>query len=124
VLEGAKPVLQEVGPYVFTEKHHKADLQWNKNGTVTYKQIRTWNFVPEQTVGSLNDVVRTAEPSCRFGNFQICLKEFFLPVPAEVSSNFFDFCFCTVAFVHHKITGNVYSKIKDTIPVLYSIQYR
>jgi scavenger receptor class B, member 1 len=55
VLEGAKPVLQQVGPYVFTEKHHKSDLQWNKNGTVTYKQIRTWNFLPEETVGSLDD---------------------------------------------------------------------
>ena len=58
VLKGAKPQVQQVGPYVFTEKHHKSDLQWNdNNGTVTYKQIRTWNFLPDETVGSLDDEV-------------------------------------------------------------------
>ena len=55
VLLGAKPVLQEVGPYVYTEEHHKSDLRWNANHTVTFKQIRTWHFLPDKTVGSLDD---------------------------------------------------------------------
>ena len=39
---GAKPQLDEVGPYVFEEYHHKFDEIWNKNGTVTYKQENKW----------------------------------------------------------------------------------
>ena len=57
VLLGAKPVVQEVGPYVYTEEHHKSDLKWNPNGTVTYKQIRTWHFLPDRTPGSRDDQV-------------------------------------------------------------------
>ena len=52
VSAGEKPVLVERGPYVFTEQHYKTDLTWNDdNGTVTYKQIRKWNFVPELSKG-------------------------------------------------------------------------
>jgi len=57
VSAGAKPELEEVGPYVFTEQHHKTKLAWNNNGTVTYRQIRTWHFVPELSSGSLDDEV-------------------------------------------------------------------
>ena len=53
VAKGFKPVLQERGPYVFTEQHYKTDLVWNDNGTVTYKQIRKWNPVPELTHGKI-----------------------------------------------------------------------
>jgi len=52
VSNGAKPKLQEVGPYVFTEQHHKTKLIWNENNTVTYRQIRTWHFVPELSSGN------------------------------------------------------------------------
>jgi len=57
VSNGAKPELEEVGPFVFTEQHHKARLVWNENGTVSYRQIRTWHFVPELSKGSLDDNV-------------------------------------------------------------------
>lgn len=57
VLNGAKPDLQQVGPYVFTEQHHKSSLLWNTNETVTYRQIRTWHFVPDLSVGTLDDNV-------------------------------------------------------------------
>eukprot|EP00092_Neocalanus_flemingeri_P084124 GFUD01105638.1.p1 GENE.GFUD01105638.1~~GFUD01105638.1.p1 ORF type:complete len:511 (-),score=100.83 GFUD01105638.1:901-2433(-) len=57
VSKGAKPELEEFGPYVFTEQHHKTKLAWNENGTITYRQIRTWHFVPELSSGSLDDNV-------------------------------------------------------------------
>lgn len=60
VLNGAKPELEERGPYVFTEQHHKTNLVWNRNGTVTYQQVRTWHFVPELTNGTLEDKVTIA----------------------------------------------------------------
>ena len=57
VSDGAKPELEEVGPFVFTDQHHKARLVWKENGTVSYIQIRTWHFVPELSKGSLDDNV-------------------------------------------------------------------
>jgi len=57
VTQGAKPQLEQVGPYVFTEQHEKTSLVWNDNGTVTYKQIRTWHFLPHLSNGTLDDKV-------------------------------------------------------------------
>jgi len=57
VSNGAMPELEERGPYVFTEQHHKANLEWNENGTISYRQVRTWHFVPELSKGSLDDNV-------------------------------------------------------------------
>ena len=52
VSRGFKPVLEQRGPYVFTEQHLKVDTVWNDdNGTVTYKQVRQWQFVPEKSNG-------------------------------------------------------------------------
>ena len=46
--KGAKPILNQVGPYVFEEYHHKYDEIWNNdNGTVTYKQMNKWIPVSE-----------------------------------------------------------------------------
>lgn len=60
VKNGAKPILKEIGPYVFHEFHHKKVLAWNDaNNTVTYKQIRTYKFLPNMTNGSLNDKITT-----------------------------------------------------------------
>jgi len=57
VSKGAKPQLEERGPYTFYEQHHKTALVWNKNGTVTYRQIRTWHFAPNLSNGTLDDQV-------------------------------------------------------------------
>ncbi|KAL1139975.1 hypothetical protein AAG570_006952 [Ranatra chinensis] len=55
--EGAKPHFEEIGPYVFTEEHTKVNIVWNKNGTVSFKQVRKWNFVPHLSVGNLYDKI-------------------------------------------------------------------
>ena len=47
---GAKPILKEVGPFVFDEYHKKVKIQWNENNdTVTYQQIRTY-FLDKVTI--------------------------------------------------------------------------
>jgi len=61
-MNGAKPTLSELGPYVFYENHHKTKLVWNENNTVTYQQIRTWEHVPELSVGKLTDRVTILNP--------------------------------------------------------------
>ncbi|RWS28746.1 Protein croquemort-like protein [Leptotrombidium deliense] len=46
------------GPFTFLETREKVNISWNlSNGTVAYRQIKKWNFIPELTNGSLDDVV-------------------------------------------------------------------
>lgn len=53
-----KPNLVEMGPYVFLEKHFRVNVSFHpENDTVSYDQIRTWHFVREMSVGSLDDNV-------------------------------------------------------------------
>nr|CAD7450851.1 unnamed protein product [Timema bartmani]CAD7463671.1 unnamed protein product [Timema tahoe] len=57
---GAKPKLVEMGPYAFREYHEKVDIVWNDdNNTVSYRQVRWWQFDPDQSRGSLDDLVTT-----------------------------------------------------------------
>lgn len=52
-----KPHFVEIGPYVFREYHHRVNIVWNANETVTYRQVRSWHFKPEMSNGSLDDKV-------------------------------------------------------------------
>ena len=50
VLQGAKPVVTEVGPYAFREYFNKFDISWSDAGdTVTYNTQRYYVFDPERT---------------------------------------------------------------------------
>lgn len=62
VKEGATPHVEELGPYTFYEYHHKTNIVWNENNTITYMQNRTWVFAPELSEGDLNDVVTVVNP--------------------------------------------------------------
>lgn len=53
-----KPHFNEVGPYVFLEKHKRVNITWHaENGTVSFNQTRTWHFIPELSNGSLTDEI-------------------------------------------------------------------
>ncbi|KAF0306156.1 Protein croquemort [Amphibalanus amphitrite] len=53
----ARPVLEQLGPYVYSEKHLKVNMTWNANNTVTYQQVKTWHFEPDLSAGRLDDNV-------------------------------------------------------------------
>jgi len=57
---GEKLKLVEHGPYVYDEYHHKKDVNWNSNGTVTYKTQREYHFNPEESTGKLDDKITIA----------------------------------------------------------------
>lgn len=61
VLEGALPVLQQVGPYTYEEKQLKFNLSFNdEEGTVTYRQKKTFFWRPDLSPGvSLSDRITT-----------------------------------------------------------------
>lgn len=57
-IKGTKPILEEVGPYVFREIRQKVNVTFHpENNTVSYFYRRWWYFVPELTNGSLSDPI-------------------------------------------------------------------
>lgn len=75
-----KPMLVECGPYVFLESHQRTNITWNENGTVTYNQIRSWQFMPDLSNGTLEDDITTLNviSAVRFfsSNFSLNLTDF------------------------------------------------
>merc|ERR1712012_170467 len=57
-LQGAKPRYDEIGPYVFTDKWEKDNVQW-KNGddSIEYSQLRYFKFKPGPSKGQLRDEI-------------------------------------------------------------------
>ncbi|KAH9515608.1 Scavenger receptor class B member 1 [Bulinus truncatus] len=62
IKSGEKPALKQLGPYTYREKRTKFDITWNENGTVSYKQNRTFYFVPEMSSGDESDMITTVNP--------------------------------------------------------------
>ncbi|KAB0799891.1 hypothetical protein PPYR_07771 [Photinus pyralis] len=57
-----KPQMHECGPYVFSEHHVRVNVTWNENSTVTFRQVKTWQFVQSMSNGSLNDSITNINP--------------------------------------------------------------
>ena len=51
--KGAKPVFEEIGPFVFKEIISKEDIIDNFNNTITYKERRRFTFMPD--LSAFND---------------------------------------------------------------------
>lgn len=57
-LQGAKPKLDELGPYVFQEDWVKDNIKWkNDDKSIEYNQLRTYKFLPKESTGRLRDTV-------------------------------------------------------------------
>ncbi|VVC41561.1 Hypothetical protein CINCED_3A008854 [Cinara cedri] len=59
IKNGDKPILQQLGPYVFKEYRTKMNTTFNNNDTITYMQLKSWKFDPILSNGSLSDPVTT-----------------------------------------------------------------
>lgn len=58
--------------YSFRERREKYDIVWNSNGTVTYRQNRTFSFVPEMSNGNESDMIMTINPVVAVSWFVAC----------------------------------------------------
>ncbi|XP_019871825.1 scavenger receptor class B member 1 isoform X2 [Aethina tumida] len=54
---GSKPIVDELGPYVYVEKWEKKNIKFHDNGTVSFNQEKIYHFDESQSVGSEDDVV-------------------------------------------------------------------
>jgi hypothetical protein len=63
VMNGAVPKLQQKGPYVYLEDKWRpeANITWHPNATMSYIYKTTYTFVPEKSVGLLDDVITTID---------------------------------------------------------------
>ncbi|XP_076618652.1 epithelial membrane protein isoform X1 [Colletes latitarsis] len=55
--DGEKPVLMELGPYVYMQQWEKVEVKFNENDTVSYKVKKRFAFSPEKSIGSEEDLV-------------------------------------------------------------------
>ncbi|KAI1309004.1 Protein croquemort [Halotydeus destructor] len=54
----SKPILEELGPFVYEERREKIDIEYNEDETLaTYRSVRRYYFRPDLTKGSLDDIV-------------------------------------------------------------------
>lgn len=52
------PNFQKIGPFVFNEKYEVTDLNfYNDLPSISFKQKRTWKFVPELSTGNMSTLV-------------------------------------------------------------------
>ena len=66
---GAKPILVEVGPYVYEERHKKTKVVWNNdNFTVTYQNVRSYFFDRSASVGPEEDIITTLNAPAAIAN--------------------------------------------------------
>lgn len=69
--KSTKPRFQEVGPYRFLQRNTKSDVIFNKNNTVTFKQLRYWFFNNEIVKSNLQDNITTLNPVALVSSFII-----------------------------------------------------
>lgn len=56
---GAKPKLAEIGPFTYRLYMNKTNIVWNMNGTVTFREKKTWVFLPEMSSHSEETLITT-----------------------------------------------------------------
>jgi len=56
---GSKPLLEEIGPFVYKEVRIKEDIRDNMNYTISYKDRRYYTFVPEMSPYQLKYPITT-----------------------------------------------------------------
>ncbi|XP_048487843.1 scavenger receptor class B member 1 isoform X2 [Plutella xylostella] len=54
---GSKPILDELGPYVYSQEWEKVNITDNENGTLSFHYKRTYTFRPDLSAGPDDDAV-------------------------------------------------------------------
>lgn len=85
VMDGAKPVVVETGPYAYKEYYYKFDISWSDSGdTVTYNTQRYYVFDPENTAPGLQETDQLTLPYPTVIGFQYLLGT----IPPEDAAKF------------------------------------
>lgn len=80
--------VEEVGPYAFTETTTRVNVVFHANGTLSYQDRRTYEFVPETTNGSLDDIVYTLNVPLLSMNYQMRKSNYVQRLPMATGLRF------------------------------------
>lgn len=56
---GAKPRLNEIGPFTYQLYMNKTNIHFHQNGTVTFQERKTWIFKPEMSAMGEDEMITT-----------------------------------------------------------------
>ena len=56
---GAKPILNEIGPFTYRLYRNKTDIDFHDNDTVSYREKMSWHFVRDRSYADENQVLTT-----------------------------------------------------------------
>ncbi|GLH03174.1 Protein croquemort [Gryllus bimaculatus] len=73
--------VEEVGPYTYTEATERVNVVFHDNGTITYQNRRSYEFVPEETNGTLDDVIVTVNVPLMTTNYMMRKTNYFQRLP-------------------------------------------
>ncbi|XP_059484365.1 scavenger receptor class B member 1 isoform X1 [Neocloeon triangulifer] len=57
LIDGAKPIVQELGPYVYRQEWERVNVEFHDNATVTFQQRKVFYFDAEASAGDEEDMV-------------------------------------------------------------------
>ncbi|XP_012672722.1 scavenger receptor class B member 1 isoform X2 [Clupea harengus] len=86
ILNGEKPMVEQRGPYVYSEKRWKDNITFHENYTVSYKEYRQYHFERDMSVGDESDVVTI--PNMLVLGAAIMMEKLPYPVRMIISASF------------------------------------
>ena len=91
---GAKPALEEIGPFTYRLVFNKTDVIFNQNGTVSYREKKTWHFDPSKSVANESEIITTingpvALALAKFQNFSPAVRVLLTLAIERLNENYF-----------------------------------
>ncbi|XP_072515403.1 scavenger receptor class B member 1 isoform X2 [Salminus brasiliensis] len=86
ILEGEKPMVEQRGPYVYSEKRWKDNITFHANKTVSYREYRQYFFEEDMSVGNESDVVTI--PNMLVLGASVMMENMPFPVRVMMSATF------------------------------------
>ena len=98
VLLGDRPSFTQKGPYTYRETVHKIEVKENDNDTVSYRQVKTYQFVRAMSVGPDTETFTTINILVMAISYFVRYKPRFIQVAATLLLKMFkEKLFCTIS---------------------------
>ncbi|XP_053136423.1 scavenger receptor class B member 1 isoform X2 [Hemicordylus capensis] len=118
VLSGAKPVVNQRGPYVYREHRQKTNITFHDNGTISFVEYRRFFFEPSMTNGTEDDYI--VIPNILVLGAAVMLEDLPFPLKLTVSGTFV--AFGQTAFLNRTVRELLWGYDEPLLDFLNSIK--